>query len=458
MATAIQLVEEITVENPQEAPSERTMARLYFACFWTIVFTGAVRKWLFPGVSAFYLLQDVPIGIAYVYALWKGLYVRGNIFVGIMLLSVLLALQGILQIIASGLNGFVAVVGLHNYLFYLPILVVFPLCLLPKYRRNFIWWNLMLSIPMCLLAIVQAEAPKTAWVNRTSEGDAFGLPGVEIARVSGTFNFTVFYGIWVAIAVALCVGEWLLPKERRTIQKQWLLIVCTFAVNICHLVSGSRSAIALAAASIVGGLVAAVALGSSRAVLAIGGLCLLLPIGAAATYIISPIEYNTVLDRFSGESGQADIKNRIGGGFAAWVTEPPFSLVGAGIGMGVDASHIGSADTYNFTYTLSEGDTIRTVMELGTPVGIVYMLTRIALLVGMVVLAFSITRGGSSPHVLPLSFCLMAQGYQGDLTRSATMTSSQVMIGYAFILSAYYYPDIIPSLELSAGDSPTRSV
>jgi hypothetical protein len=32
------------------------------------------------------------------------------------------------------------------------------------------------------------------------------------------------------------------------------------------------------------------------------------------------------------------------------------------------------------------------------------------------------------------------------------------MMGYAFILSAYYYPDIIPSQEIPDGDSLTRSV
>lgn len=451
-------MDQTTVEQPHESMSERTMARLFFASFWAILLTGAVRKWLFPGVSIFYLLQDVPIGIAYVFALWTGLYVRGYLLLGILVMSFLLSLQGILQIIVSGLSGVVAVIGLHNYLFYLPIMVVFPICLIPKYREKFVWWNLILSIPMCLLVIVQAESPKSAWVNRTSEGDAFGLPGVDVARVTGTFNFTVFYGIWVAMAVALCVGEWLLPNERRAIKKPWLLIVCTLAVNICHLVSGSRSAIGLAGVSILGGFVAAVVLGSSRAILTIGGICILLPLGAAATYVISPVEYNTVMDRMSGESGKADIKNRLAEGLVGWVIEPQFSLIGAGIGMGVDASHIGNADTYNFTYTLSEADTIRTVMELGTPVGMIYMFTRVVLLLGMVYLSFSITRGGSSPHTIPLSFCLLAQAYQGDLTRAATMTASQVMIGYAFILSAYYYPDNIPSLELPAGDPLTRSV
>lgn len=450
-------MDEVTVGIPHETSSERTMARLFFASFWTVVFTGAVRKWIFPGASIFYLLQDIPIGLAYLYALWTGLYVRGYILIGMLLLSFLLALQSVIQIIAIGLPPFVAFVGLHNYLFYLPIMVVFPVCLIAKYREKFVYWNLILSIPMCVLAIAQAESPKSAWVNRTSEGEAFGLPGVDVARVSGTFNFTVFYGIWVAIAVALCIGEWLLPIERRAIRKTWLLIACTFAVNVCHLISGSRSAIALAAAAILGGFVGAVVLGSSRAILAIGGICFLLPVGAAATYFISPTEYNTVMDRFSGESGQSDIKNRLGLGVLGWVTEPKLSLIGAGIGMGVDASHVGSANTYNFTYDLSEADTIRTVMECGTPVGMIYMITRTILLAGMILLSLSIARAGSSPHVIPLSFCLFAQAYQGDLTRAATMTASQVMIGYAFILSAYYYPDNTTSLELPAGDSLTRS-
>jgi hypothetical protein len=300
-------------------------------------------------------------------------------------------------------------------------------------------------------------SPKNAWVNRTSEGEAFGLPGADIARVVGTFNFTVFYGVWVAIAVALCMGEWLLPKERRVFQNQWMLILVTFTVNLCHLVSGSRSAILLAGMGVVGALVCAFILGSGRAILAIGGILVLLPVAAAMTYVISPDEFNIVVQRFSGEHEQEDIHNRISDGLVGFATIPEFNLIGAGIGMGVDASHVGNAETYNFTYTLSEGDTIRTVMELGTPVGLFYMLARIALLGGMVLVAIRIARAGSTPHVVPLAFCLLAQGYQGDLTRAATMTASQVMVGYAFILGAYYYPDNLNNPESEAANSLTRS-
>jgi hypothetical protein len=433
------------------------MARLYFLSFWAIVVTGAIRKWLLPGVNIVYLLQDFPIGIAYVYALWKGIFDRGYLFLGMVLLSVIILLQGLAQIIVSGLNVFVALVGFHNYLFYLPMLVVFPLSLTEKYRRNFIWWNLMLSIPMCLLAIAQATSPKTAWVNKTTLGDAAGVSGADVARLSGTFNHVSFYALWVAMAVALCLGEWLLPVERRVIQKRWLLILCTFTVNICHLVSASREAILLAVLAVIGALIAAVITGSNRAILAIIGICLLLPVGAGAAYVISPAEFNIVVDRFSGEGAQEGLTQRIQDGLIGFATVPKFSLTGAGIGMGVDAAHLGSTDSYNFTYQLSEQDTIRNVMELGTPVGLLYILTRLGFIYGMIFLSMRMVRSRSSPHVLPMAFVLLGQTYQ-DLTRTATMTASQVMVGYAFILSAYYYPDTAMSLDSGAGDTFTRSV
>ena len=456
MAATLQFANEITVEAPRESASAQVMARLYFATFWTILFTGSIRKWIAPGVTALYLLQDVPIAIAYFYALWKGFFDRGYLLLGVVMLSAILVLQGLAQIVFSGLDPYLAVIGLHNYLYYLPMLVVFPFCLTEKYRRNFIWWNLIFSIPMCLLAIAQAMSPRSAFVNQSTGGDAFGVPGADIARVSGTFNFVAFYSVWVGIAVALCMGEWLLPKERRAIKSQWLLILCTFTVNLCHLVSASRSSIIMAGIAILGAMVGAIVLGSNRAILAIMGICILLPVAAAATFVISPAEFNVVVDRFSGEGKTQSLVERVEDSLIGFAITPKFSLIGAGIGMGVDAAHVGNADTYNFTYDLSEQDTVRNVMELGTPVGLLYVLTRIAFVYGMIFLSIRLVRSGSSPHVLPLSFVILGQTYQ-DLTRNASMTASQVMMGYAFILGVYYYPDAPTSLDFEADDSLMRS-
>ena len=92
----------------------------------------------------------------------------------------------------------------------------------------------MLSLPMCLLALAQNASPKSAWVNRTSEGEAFGVSGAEVVRVMGTFNFALFYGIWVATALALCLGEWLLTERAQNNQENLAfdsLYIC------CELVS-----------------------------------------------------------------------------------------------------------------------------------------------------------------------------------------------------------------------------
>ena len=188
------------------------MTKMVLVTWLTILLTGSIRKWAFPGVSALYLLQDVPIAVAYLYAIWKGFYLRGYLLLGILVMAVVLTFQGLMQVIVTGLSPFVAAVGLHNYLYYFPMMLVFPLCFTLRNRQLFVRWNIYASIPMSALVIAQAMSPTTAWVNHSSEGDAFGVPGADIARVSGTFNFGLFYGMWVASVVAYTMGEWLLPR------------------------------------------------------------------------------------------------------------------------------------------------------------------------------------------------------------------------------------------------------
>jgi hypothetical protein len=450
VATALQFADGMTVEYPQATASMRTLTTLYFLTFWAILLTGAVRKWVLPGVSAMYLLQDVPIGIAYFYALWRGLFDRGQLMLMILVMAAVITIQALAQIMFVGHPPLIAFIGLHNYLFYWPIILIFPAILTPEVRQRMVKLTLLLSVPMSLLAIVQNAMPKSAWINKTSEGEAFGVTGADVARVSGTFNFALYYGLWVMVAVSFCIGEWLLPKHRRVFKSTWMLILCTFTSNLCHLIGASRMIIMLAGVATVGGLVAAFLLRSTRAIAAIAGIFILLPVVGGITYIISPDEVNILVERFTSEHNVDEGKNRIALIAVGFATEPDFSFAGAGIGQGVDAAHVGNANAYQFTYTLSEYDTIRTVMELGTPVGLFYIAIRFGFILGMVVLAVRVVREGSSPHVLPLSFCLLADVYLGDLTRSATMTSSQIFMGYAFILGAYYYPDDARILEMTA--------
>ena len=99
-------------------------------------------------------------------------------------------------------------------------------------------------------------------------------------------------------------------------------------------------------------------------------------------------------ERFTRTNEVDSTKSRLMDGVIGFITIPEFSLIGAGVGMGVDAAHVGSTDSNSFTYDLSEIDVIRNVMELGTPIGFLYVLTRIGFLVGMIFFAIYLVRNG----------------------------------------------------------------
>ncbi|HTJ31423.1 MAG TPA: hypothetical protein VL346_13030 [Acidobacteriaceae bacterium] len=427
-----------TVVRPEEPLTTQRVAQYFFAAFWTIIFTGCFRKWLFPGTSIFYLLQDVPITLAYLYAISKGYFTRGLLFMGIGLLSAILILLGLLQVVVIGLSPQVAFIGLHHYLYYLPMMLIFPLGLTPRHRRNFIRWNLWSALAMFPLSMAQAVSPTNAWINRSSEGDAFALPGTDVARISGPFNFSSSYGIWIAIALALCFGEWLQPRERRASQSTLLLSSATFIWAIIALVSGSRENIVLCAAGAVGAALAAVITRSKRGMAAIVLGVIAMPIAVGLVAFISPVEYESMTERFTDRTNTSyDMKGRVAENLVGWAYKPDFSFIGKGVGMGIDAAHAGSADAYGFTYSLAESDPVRNVMELGTPVGYLWCTVRFGFALGMIVLAWRLMH--IAPHTLALACMLFAQ-VTWELTRNATTTFTQVMIGYSFIFGVAVYP------------------
>ena len=455
---ALQFIQDEMMSEAEEQPRIRTLARYFFATFWLIVFTGALRKWIAPGFKLLYLAQDVPIFGAYFYALRAGLVQRTVLGAGILFFSFILVLQGLLQIMMQVVTPFVALVGFHHYLMYLPMMLVFPVCLTDEYRRKFIRWDLLLSLPMCALAVAQSLFPASAFINQTTEGEAMGLSGSDAVRVSGTFNFTGFYGLWVALALSLCIGEWLQPKHKRVFKSTKLLVACTVAVNLCNLISGSRSAILLSLGAIAGGALVAVLKGSARTIAAFLAFILLLPAFVAITAWIAPHEYDIVTERFTGDRYTQEAKHRVSEIAIGFIIAPPLTLVGKGIGMGIDAAHIGTTGGYQLTYSLSEWDTERTVFELGTLVGLFYVFTRLLFALGMIGLGIWLVQRGGPPHVIPIATYSFLQCFLGDLTRFGTMTMTQILLGYAFILGAYFHFNNEAGQELMAAPNLMRSV
>src|SRR5215469_5492806 len=188
----------------------RTLANLFLVAWVSVLLQGAIRKWILPGVTVLYLAQDLPLLIAYSYALYKKIVWEGRLAFSCMIIAIVLSIQALAQIIFVELAVTVAIIGLHHYIFYLPILFLLPACMNEENRQRFIRFNLWSNIPMAFIAALQALSPRSAWINLTSAGeDTAFLVGNGAVRATGTFNFTMSFSIWCGIAVALTLGEWL---------------------------------------------------------------------------------------------------------------------------------------------------------------------------------------------------------------------------------------------------------
>lgn len=404
-----------------------------------VILQGALRKWVLPGVSLLYLVQDGPLAAAYIYALWKGLVWGGKLAWTCVLVSVILAIQSMLQLILGDLQMRTAIVGLHQYVFYLPILFIAPVSYNFKHRQRFIRWNMLAIVPMALIAALQSRAPKGAWINRTSAGEDTGLGGLAVDRVraTGTFNFTVAYSVWCGFAVGLVLGEWLLPPGRRCFKSKAMLLICTMGAIVATLVSGSRSAVLLGALAFMGGFASVIFTRNIKLILRFSVVILLLPILTVLGYWAAPASFDAVVARFSGEENQAAIGVRVERLLTAFTWAANYSVLGAGIGYGIPAANPG-----RMAFNLSENESIRIVEELGTFVGTAVVLLRYG--GGLVLLvasfrALKLPRGHSLPHAVPLAFAALPTLTVGSLTGQAPVVATQVFFWSALILGAFLF-------------------
>lgn len=406
-----------------------------------VILQGALRKWIFPGANILYFVQDVPLLFAYVYAFWKGLVWGGKVAWTCIVVSILISIQAMLQLIFGDLHLRTAVIGLHNYIFYLPVLFIAPVSFNFMHRKRFIRWNLLFAIPMSLIAALQSRSPKGAWINRTSAGDdtAFSLTS-DTVRATGTFNFTLMYSVWCGIVVALMLGEWLLPPERRTFKSRIVLLLCTLCAVMANVVSGSRTAVLLSAFAFIGGFAAVVFTRNVKHIVRFTAVLVLMPVIFIIGYFAAPKSVNAVIDRFSGESNEQSIETRINHQILGFTYAAKFSVLGLGVGYGIPAANPAAAAAGGLI--LSENEPIRMLQEMGTFTGTALVLMRYFAGFGLLLVGFQclqLPRGHTLPHGLPLAFTVAPTLMVGELLRSAPVLASQVYFCAALILGAVLF-------------------
>lgn len=173
--------------------------RLIWVYLWLLIFEGALRKWVLPGLATpLLVVRDPIVVILVISALQKG-WLK-NAYVRTMMVVSTVSL--VATMIFGHQNLIVGIFGWRIYFFHFPMIFVMGKVLSRDDVLKMCRFVLYLSIPMTVLVVMQFYSPQEAWVNRGVGGDmeGAGFSGANgYYRPPGTFSFTAGYTAYQGI-------------------------------------------------------------------------------------------------------------------------------------------------------------------------------------------------------------------------------------------------------------------
>lgn len=369
----------LTTGAPYQA--ERKLIWLYL---WLLIFEGALRKWILPGLQQPLLLVRDPIAIYLVIVGLQREWIRSG-YAKIMMVASTISL--LLTMVLGHHDLIVALFGWRIYFFHFPMIFVMAKVLTRGDLMKMARFILYVSIPMTTLVVMQFYSPQSAWVNRGIGGDMAGA-GFDGAlgyfRPPGTFSFTSGYVGFQAVVGCLLLYyitiNSTLGKEDKL--PQWLLIVMAGCYLISIPTSISRTHFFQTAIFMIFLFIAAIRSNRMKSkymrFLGIGGVavCVLLFTGLADTQIEA---FNSRLESANEVEGGAEgvLGNRYAGSFLRGLFNFDLPIFGYGIGLGTNfgARFLGGS-MYSFGFN-GEEEWSRVTGECGLLIGWIILLTRL---------------------------------------------------------------------------------
>jgi hypothetical protein len=373
----------------------RHLRQLIWLYFWLLIFEGALRKWLVPGLSNALLIVRDPVVVAiYLLAL------RDRVFPvsGFVLWTGLLALLSFLASFAGIGNVFVTIYGIHANFLHLPLIFVMPRVLRSEDVRR-IGYALLAVLPlMALLSVKQFKAgPLSSWnVGAGGEvgGQLYAAQGK--VRASGTFSFATGLASYLALSAAFLLDD-LLGSRRYA---RWLAYAAMLSLVLSLLVSGSRTAVLSVAIVCILAVVAGIRRpGQISATIHV----LIITAGIVGGLALWTSLYREGMDvhreRFEGGGGVREgIIYRFAHDFVAAgqaLGEAPVLGFGLGTGTNVGSSILRGKREF----ALGEGEWERVILEGGVVLGAGYLALRVGMLFAVIGAAYTAFRAG---RILPL--------------------------------------------------------
>ena len=206
--------------------------------FFLLIFEGALRKWILPGLASPLLLVRDPVAIYLIILAHQKKMMPASPYLYVM------TFVGVISVFTAVLVGHgsitVALYGARALLLHFPVIFIIG----SVFNRDDIILAskamLWISIPMTILIILQFYSPQSAWVNRGIGGDESGggfNGAMGFYRPPGTFSFTNGVTLFYQFLGPFVFYYWLYTKS----VNRWLLVAATAGLLISVPLSLSRA-------------------------------------------------------------------------------------------------------------------------------------------------------------------------------------------------------------------------
>ena len=410
-------------------PALQSLKNGIWIYFFLLLFEGAFRKWLLPGLANPLLIVRDPIAIwLLLKAIQKGILPFKGYVAAITLISIV---AFITTLLLGHQNPYVALFGLRILLIHFPLMFVIGRVFTKEDVIHLGKITIYICIPMLILNVLQFYSPQSAWVNRGVGGDMAGAGfsgALDFFRPPGTFSFTTGNVLFWGYAAPFVFYFWLVPQQIN----RFLLIGGTVSLILAIPLSISRTLLFEVALTFLFTLVIMIRKPKYLGRIAIAVAVLFLLIVAISKTSIFQTGSEAFTSRFTSanesEGGLESVfLDRFLGGMIGAVTqsdEIPF--FGYGIGMGTNVGSMLLSGKVIFL--IAEVEWGRLIGEMGILLGLTVIAIRIAFVFKVTKLAYKKLRYGDFLPWLLLSFGMLVL-LQGQWAQPTSLGFSTLIGG-----------------------------
>lgn len=400
----------MAIEKVKEDKSIIFLKKLIWLYLLLLLFEGALRKWILPGLSGPLLLVRDPLALVILFLGYDKGFLKFNPYLVIMTVVTILSISATL-VFGHGNIG-ICIYGARIALLHFPIIFIIGRVLNETDIIQMGKILLYISIPMTILVALQFYSPQSSLVNRGLGGDVsgggFNGGALGFYRPPGTFSFisglTSFYGLVTCFVFYF----WTKSKEINLI----ILVLSSICVFAAIPFSISRTLFFTTTLTLLFFLFA-ICLNPKNIIKVFLGVIIavsLLVVISKISLFKTPIEAFTV--RFEGANkheGGVDsvlLDRYLGGMFGSFTDDGNTAFFGKGLGIATNAGSQIMMRKTGVNHWV-ENEWPRIIYESGFILGVFIILVRLLLAINLAVFSFKKLLSKSILPWLILSYCVV---------------------------------------------------